>query len=131
MSTDPIADMFTVIRNANSVFKEKVDIPASKLKLNIVRILKEKGFISNYKFIEDRKQGILRIYLRYTPERKHILLGLKRVSKPGRRIYRGWRELPRVYNGLGYALVSTSQGLLTDEEARKRGLSGEIIGLVW
>lgn len=131
MSTDPIADMFTVIRNANRVFKEKVDIPASKLKLNIARTLKEKGFISNYKFIEDRKQGILRIYLRYTPERKHILLGLRRVSKPGRRIYRSWQELPKVQNGLGYALVSTSQGLMTDQEARSKKLGGEVIGLIW
>ena len=131
MVTDPIADMLTVIRNANRVFKEKVDIPASKLKLNLAHILKEKGFISNYKFIEDRKQGILRIYLRYTPERRHILLGLRRVSKPSRRIYRSWRELPRVDNGLGYALVSTDQGLMTDEEARKKKLGGEVIGYLW
>jgi len=131
MVTDPIADMLTVIRNANRVFKEKVDIPASKLKLNLAHILKEKGFISNYKFIEDRKQGILRIYLRYTPERRHILLGLGRVSKPSRRIYRSWRELPRVDNGLGYALVSTDQGLMTDEEARKKKLGGEVIGYLW
>ncbi|HCJ65867.1 MAG TPA: 30S ribosomal protein S8 [Elusimicrobia bacterium] len=131
MSTDSIAEMFTVIRNANRVFKEKVDVPASKMKLNIARLLKEKGFISNYKFIEDRKQGILRIYLRYTPERKHILLGLKRVSKPGRRIYRSWQELPRVYKGLGYAIVSTAQGLITDEEARSKKLGGEVVGLMW
>lgn len=131
MSTDSIAEMFTVIRNANRVFKEKVDIPASKMKLNIARVLKEKGFISNYKFIEDRKQGILRIYLRYTPERQHILLGLKRVSKPGRRIYRSWRELPRVDNGLGYVLVSTDHGLMTDYEARSKKIGGEIIGYVW
>lgn len=131
MSTDPIADMLTIIRNANRVFKEKVDIPGSKLKLEIVRVLKEKGFISNYKFIEDRKQGILRIYLKYTPERRQVLQGLRRVSKPGRRIYFGWKELPKVFNGLGYVLVSTSQGLLTDDEARKKKLGGEVIGYVW
>lgn len=131
MSTDPIADMLTIIRNANRVFKEKVDIPGSKLKLEIVRVLKEKGFISNYKFIEDRKQGILRIYLKYTPERRQVLQGLRRVSKPGRRIYFGWEELPKVFNGLGYVLVSTSQGLLTDDEARKKKLGGEVIGYVW
>lgn len=131
MSTDPIADMLTIIRNANRVFKEKVDIPGSKLKLEIVRVLKEKGFISNYKFIEDRKQGILRVYLKYTPERRQVLQGLRRVSKPGRRIYFGWKELPKVFNGLGYVLVSTSQGLLTDDEARKKKLGGEVIGYVW
>jgi small subunit ribosomal protein S8 len=101
------------------------------MKLNIARVLKEKGFISNYKFIEDRKQGILRIYLRYTSERQHIILGLRRVSKPGRRIYRSWRELPRVDNGLGYVLVSTDHGLMTDYEARSKKIGGEIIGYVW
>lgn len=131
MTTDPIADMFTVIRNANRVFKEKVDIPASKLKLNIIRLLKEKGFISNYKFIEDRKQGILRIYLRYTPQREQVICGLKRISKPGRRIYRSWKELPRVYTGLGYALISTSKGIFTDEEARKKKIGGEVVGYIW
>lgn len=131
MTTDPIADMFTVIRNANRVFKEKVDIPASKLKLNIIRLLKEKGFISNYKFIEDRKQGILRIYLCYTPQREQVICGLKRISKPGRRIYRSWKELPRVYTGLGYALISTSKGIFTDEEARKKKIGGEVVGYIW
>jgi len=131
MSTDPIADMFTIIRNANRVFKEKVDIPGSKLKLEIVRVLKEKGFISNYKFIEDRKQGILRIYLKYTPGRHQVLQGLRRISKPGRQIYSGWKRLPKVFNGLGYVLVSTSQGVLTDDEARKKKLGGEVIGCVW
>ncbi len=131
MSTDPIADMFTSIRNANRVFKEKVDIPASKMKLDIARILKGKGFISNYKFIEDRKQGILRIYLKYTSERNYVLLGLQRVSKSGRRIYRGWQKLPYVQSGLGYSLVTTSQGMMTDHEAREKKLGGEIVGFVW
>ncbi len=131
MSTDPVADMLTVMRNANQNFVEKVDVPASKLKLNIVRILKQENFISNYKFIEDRKQGILRIYLKYTPEHECVIKGLKRISRPGRRIYRTWKNLPKVYNGLGCAIISTSQGLMTDSEARQKKLGGEVICYVW
>lgn len=131
MITDPIADMFTRIRNANAKLVEKVDVPSSKLKIEIARVLKEEGYIANYKNIEDYKQGILRIYMKYTPQGKQVLLGLRRVSKPGLRVYRKSMEMPRVTGGLGVAIVSTSKGLMSDRKARREKLGGEVIGYAW
>ena len=131
MITDPIADMLTRIRNANDRYKEKVDAPASKLKEEILRVFQQEGFISSYKKIEDYKQGILRIYLKYGPHKEKVITGMKRVSKPGLRIYRPCDKLPRVYRGLGVAIVSTSRGVMTDTEARKQHLGGEVICTVW
>ena len=131
MVTDPIADMFTRIRNANSKIIEKVDIPSSKLQVEIAKILKEEGYIANYKSIEDHKQGILRIYLKYTQDGKKTLLGIKRVSRPGLKIYRQCGDIPKVIGGMGIAIVSTSNGLMTDSKARTAKLGGEVIAYVW
>lgn len=129
--SDPIADMLTRIRNANQKMKGKVDIPASKLKEKIVKVLKEEGYIANYKFISDRKQGILRVYLKYTPEQERVIKGLRRISRPGRRFYCGADELPRVYRGLGVAIISTSQGVMSAKKCRESNLGGEVICYVW
>jgi small subunit ribosomal protein S8 len=131
MMTDPIADMLTRIRNANMIKAEKVDIPASKLKLEITKILKEKGFIKSYKVLKDRKQGIIRITLKYTSDGERIITGLKRISKPGRRVYVGKDEIPSVMGGYGIAILSTSKGVLTDEVCREKGIGGEVICAVW
>jgi len=129
--SDPVGDMLTRIRNANQKMKGKVDIPASKLKEKIVKILKEEGYIANYKFISDRKQGILRVYLKYTPSQERVVIGLKRISRPGKRVYCRADELPRVDGGLGIAIISTSQGLMTDKKCREVTLGGEVICYVW
>jgi small subunit ribosomal protein S8 len=129
--SDPIADMLTRIRNANQKTKGKVDIPASKLKEKIIKVLKEEGYIANYKFISDRKQGILRVYLKYTPEQERVIKGLRRISRPGRRFYCGADELPRVYRGLGVAIISTSQGVMSAKKCRESNLGGEVICYVW
>lgn len=129
--SDPVADMLTRIRNANQKRKGKVDIPASKLKEKIVKVLKEEGYIANYKFISDRKQGILRVYLKYTLKQERVIKGLRRISRPGRRFYCGAGELPRVYRGLGVAIISTSQGVMTANKCRKASLGGEVICYVW
>lgn len=129
--TDPIADMLTRIRNANSVKHESVDIPSSKLKVELARILKEEGFIREYKVIDDGKQGTLRVYLKYTAQKGQVIQGLKRISKPGLRVYANKDEVPRVLGGLGLAILSTSKGVLTDKDARKEGVGGEVICYVW
>lgn len=130
--SDPVADMLTRIRNANQKKKGKVDIPASKLKEKIVKVLKEEGYIANYKFISDRKQGILRVYLKYTLiKQERVIKGLKRVSRPGRRFYCRTDELPRVQRGLGVAIISTSQGVMTAKRCREASLGGEVICYVW
>ncbi|MDR1400712.1 MAG: 30S ribosomal protein S8 [Endomicrobium sp.] len=131
MVTDPISDMFTRIRNSNVKLHEKVDIPLSKLKLEIAKILKKEGYISNFKNVEDGKQGILRIYLKYSSEGEMVLKGIERISKSSLRIYRGYEDIPRVVNGLGVAIVSTSNGLMTDRQARRDKIGGEIMGYVW
>jgi small subunit ribosomal protein S8 len=131
MITDTVSDMFARVRNANAKLHEKVDIPSSKLKIEIAKILKDEGYIANYKNIEDHKQGVLRVYLKYTAEGKQVLQGIKRVSKPSLRIYRGYDEMPRTVGGLGVTIVSTSKGLLTDRQARKEKIGGEVIGFVW
>ncbi|HDL90480.1 MAG TPA: 30S ribosomal protein S8 [Thermodesulforhabdus norvegica] len=129
--TDPIADFLVRIANAQMARHDKVDIPASKMKLSITRILKEEGYIKHYKYIKDNKQGIIRIHLKYDENRRAAIMGLKRISKPGRRVYVGCDEIPRVLNGLGIAILSTSQGILTDKEARKRRVGGELLCAIW
>ncbi|ARA98046.1 30S ribosomal protein S8 [Geobacillus thermodenitrificans] len=129
--TDPIADMLTRIRNANMVRHEKLEVPASKIKREIAEILKREGFIRDVEYIEDNKQGILRIFLKYGSNNERVITGLKRISKPGLRVYVKAHEVPRVLNGLGIAILSTSQGILTDKEARQKGTGGEVIAYVW
>ena len=129
--TDPIADMLTRIRNANMVRHEKLEIPASNLKKEIAEILKREGFVRDVEYIEDNKQGIIRIFLKYGSNNERVITGLKRISKPGLRVYAKATEVPRVLNGLGIALVSTSQGVLTDKEARAKQLGGEVLAYVW
>jgi small subunit ribosomal protein S8 len=129
--TDPIADMLTRIRNAVAVGHERVAMPASKLKVNIARILTDEGFIDRFEVIEAGHRSELELVLRYAERRRPVIMGLKRVSRPGHRVYAGATELPRVQGGLGVAVVSTSQGLMPDREARKRRLGGEILCEVW
>lgn len=129
--TDPIADMLTRIRNANMVRHEKLEVPASNLKKEIAEILKREGFIRDVEYIDDNKQGIIRIFLKYGKNNERVITGLKRISKPGLRVYAKTDEIPKVLNGLGIALVSTSQGVLTDKEARAKKVGGEIIAYVW
>ncbi|MCS7163416.1 MAG: 30S ribosomal protein S8 [Thermodesulfovibrio sp.] len=131
MMTDPISDMLTRIRNAIRVKADKVDIPASRMKIEISKILKEEGFIKSYKIIKDKKQGIIRINLKYTPEGDSVISDLKRISKPGRRVYVSKDKVPYVMGGLGIAILTTSQGVMTDKECRQRGIGGEVICYVW
>ena len=129
--TDPIADMITRIRNANVVKHETVDVPASNMKKELARILLEEGFIRGYDVIEDGKQGIIRIQLKYGQTGERVISGLKRISKPGMRVYADKHEVPRVLNGLGISIISTSKGILTDKQARKENVGGEVICYVW
>jgi len=129
--SDPIADMLTRIRNAGKAKFPSVDIPGSKVKVEMASVLKEAGYIKNYKYIRDNKQGILRIYLKYGADQSHVILRLNRVSKPSRRIYRKRDEIEPVYNGLGLAIVSTSKGIMSDARARKENVGGEILCHVW
>ncbi|MDX8363063.1 30S ribosomal protein S8 [Cytobacillus sp. IB215316] len=129
--TDPIADLLTRIRNANMVRHDKLEVPASNMKKDIADILKREGFVRDVEFIEDNKQGILRIFLKYGANNERVITGLKRISKPGLRVYAKADEVPRVLNGLGIAIVSTSQGVLTDKEARQKQTGGEVLAYVW
>ena len=129
--TDPIADMLNRIRNANVVKHETVDVPASNMKKELARILLEEGFIRGYDVIEDGKQGIIRIQLKYGQTGERVISGLKRISKPGMRVYADKHEVPRVLNGLGISIISTSKGILTDKQARKENVGGEVICYVW
>ena len=129
--TDPIADMLTRIRNANVVKHETVDVPASNMKKELSRILLEEGFIRGYDVIEDAKQGIIRIQLKYGQSGERVISGLKRISKPGMRVYAAKDEIPKVLNGLGISVISTSKGVLTDKQARKENVGGEVICYVW
>ena len=129
--TDPIADMLTRIRNANMVKHEKLELPGSKMKKEIADILKREGFVSDYEFVEDNKQGILRIFLKYGANEERVITGIKRISKPGLRVYAKADEVPRVLNGLGIAIVSTSRGVLSDKEARSQAVGGEVLAYVW
>ena len=129
--TDPIADFLTRIRNANMVKHETLEVPASKIKRDIAEILKREGFIRDVEYIEDDKQGIIRVFLKYGQNGEKVITGLKRVSKPGLRVYKKREDLPKVLNGLGIAILSTSEGLLTDKEARQKNVGGEVIAYVW
>ena len=129
--TDPIADMLTRIRNAGSARHESVDVPASKMKKSIAQILLDEGYIKAFQIIDDGTQGIIRITLKYTQNRQKAITGLKRVSKPGLRVYAGAQELPKVLRGLGVAIVSTSKGIMTDKKARELNVGGEVLAFVW
>ena len=129
--SDPIANLLTNIRNAAHARKETVDIPASKLGQKILEIFKSDGYLEDFRLIKDNKQGILKVYLKYTKDRKSAIIGLKRVSKPGLRVYAKNDNLPRVISGLGTAVVSTSKGIMTDREARKSNIGGEVLCYIW
>ena len=129
--TDPIADMLTRIRNANSAKHKTVDIPASKMKTAIAEILFKEGYIKSFEIINNETQGIIRITLKYDEKGNRVIDGIKRISKPGLRVYEGKEELPKVLNGLGIAIVSTSKGLKTDKEAREAGIGGEVLAYIW
>ena len=129
--TDPIADMLTRIRNAGSAKHETVDVPASKMKKAIAEILLEEGYIRSFQLIDDGTQGVIRITLKYLPGKEKAIQGLKRVSKPGLRVYAGAAELPRVLRGLGIAIISTSKGIMTDKKARAAHVGGEVLAFVW
>lgn len=129
--TDPIADMLTRIRNGIQARHDRVELPSSKLKVEIARILKSEGFISNYKLTEDKVQSTLRIYLKYSEDGEPVIHGIERVSRPGRRVYRNKQEIPRVLGGLGLAIVSTSKGVLSGAEAARTGVGGEVLCQVW
>ena len=129
--SDVIADMLTRIRNANDAKHDTVDIPASNLKKSIAQILLEEGYIKNYQLVEDGKQGIIRVTLKYAAGKQKVIHGLRRVSKPGLRIYSNCEDMPRVMNGLGIAIVSTSKGVMTDKKARQANVGGEVLAFVW
>jgi small subunit ribosomal protein S8 len=131
MMTDPIADMLTRIRNASKAKHEEVDIPSSKLKVEIAKILKDEGFVKNVKLVKDRRQGLIRVYLKYTEDEIPVIQGIKRISKPGRRIYAGNDSIPRVLAGLGTAIMSTPKGIQTGKQAKKDNVGGEVICHVW
>lgn len=129
--TDTIADMLTRIRNANSAKHPTVDVPASKMKKQIAQILVDEGYIKSFRVIDDDKQGVIRITLKYTENKSQVITGLRRVSKPGLRIYSNSKDMPKVMKGLGIAIVSTSKGIMTDREARKNNVGGEVLAFVW
>ena len=129
--TDPIADMLTRIRNANQMRYKEVEVPASRIKLEIARILKEEGYISDVKIKKDKVQDVMVLNLKYGEKKERVITGLKRISKPGLRVYAKVEELPRVLNGLGIAIISTSKGIMTDKEARKESLGGEVLAYIW
>ena len=130
-TTDPIAEMLTRIRNANSAKHKTVDVPASKMKTAIAEILFKEGYIKSFELINDENQGTIRITLKYDEKGVRVIDGIKRISKPGLRVYANKEELPRVLNGLGTAIISTSQGLKTDKEAREAGIGGEVLAYIW
>ena len=129
--TDPIADMLTRIRNANQMRYKEVEVPASKIKLEIARILKDEGFIEDFKIKKNSVQNIIVLNLKYGQKKERVITGLKRISKPGLRVYAKTEEMPKVLNGLGIAIVSTSKGIMTDKEARKESLGGEVLAYIW
>ncbi|HYA39943.1 MAG TPA: 30S ribosomal protein S8 [Syntrophobacteraceae bacterium] len=131
MVSDPIGDLLNRIRNAQKARFDKVDIPASRMKANLCRILKEEGYIKNYKFIRDDKQGMLRVHIKYGEGRQGALVGARRISRSGRRIYVGHEYIPRIMSGMGISILSTSRGVMTDKQARKEGIGGEVLCAVW
>lgn len=129
--TDPIADMLTRIRNANQMYKETVEIPASSVKRSILEVLKSEGFIRDFEWISDEKQGMLKVQLAYATSKERVIKGLKRISKPGLRVYANHGEIPRVLNGLGVAVISTSKGVMTGQQAQRQKIGGEVIAYIW
>lgn len=129
--TDPIADFLTRIRNANMVRHDLVEVPASKIKKDIAEILKSEGFVRDVEYIEDDKQGVIRVFLKYSADKTRVITGLKRISKPGLRTYVKSDDVPKVLNGLGIAIISTSEGVITDKEARAKKIGGEVLAYVW
>ncbi|GEL15520.1 30S ribosomal protein S8 [Pediococcus cellicola] len=129
--TDPIADFLTRIRNANMVRHESLEVPASKIKRDIAEILKNEGFIKNVEYVDDDKQGIIRVFLKYGKNKERVITGLKRISKPGLRSYVKADDVPKVLNGLGIAIISTSEGVITDKEARAKKIGGEVLAYIW
>ena len=129
--TDPVADMLTRIRNANNAKHDTVDVPASNMKKSIAQILLDEGYIKNFQLIDDGTQGVIRVPLQYGPGKEKVITGLRRVSKPGLRVYARCEELPKVLGGLGIAIISTSKGLMTDKEARKNAIGGEVLAYIW
>lgn len=129
--SDPIADFLTRIRNAGMVYHDKVEVPASRVKKELAELLKSEGYIKDVEFIADDKQGVIRMYLKYGPNRERVITGLKRISRPGLRVYAKKDEMPKVLGGLGIAIISTSKGIMTDKKARKEGLGGEVISYIW
>lgn len=129
--TDPVADMLTRIRNGIQARHERVEIPASKLKVEIARILKDEGFISNYKVVDGEVQSVLRVYLKYADDGEPVIHGIERLSRPGRRVYRGKKDIPRVLGGLGLSIISTSRGVMSGSQAAQRGVGGEVLCQVW
>lgn len=129
--SDPIADFLTRIRNAGMVYHDKVEVPSSTIKKDIAELLKAEGYIKDVEYITDDKQGVIRMYLKYGPNRERVITGLKRISRPGLRVYAKKDEMPKVLGGLGIAVISTSKGIMTDKKARKEGLGGEVISYIW
>ena len=129
--SDPIADMLTRIRNAGKAKFKSVDIPGSRMKTEVAKVLKSEGYIRDYKFVSDAKQGILRVYLKYSPDQRHTIYGIQRISKPSRRVYVKGNKIPPVLNGLGIAILSTSKGIMTDKAARRENIGGELLCHVW
>jgi small subunit ribosomal protein S8 len=129
--TDPIADMLTRIRNANQMYKETVEIPASSVKRSILEVLKSEGFIRDFEWISDEKQGMLKVQLAYASSKERVIKGLKRISKPGLRVYANYGEIPKVLNGLGVAVLSTSKGVMTGQQAQRQKIGGEVIAYIW
>lgn len=131
LSSDPIADFLTRIRNAGMVYHDKVEVPSSNIKKALAELMKQEGYIKDYEYIEDNKQGVLRIYLRYGPNKERVITGLKRISRPGLRVYAKKDQIPKVLGGLGVAVISTSKGIMPDRQARREGLGGEVICYIW
>jgi small subunit ribosomal protein S8 len=129
--SDPIADFLSRIRNAGTVYHDKIEVPSSNIKKALADLMKQEGFIKDYEIIEDNKQGILKVYLKYGPNRERVISGLKRISRPGLRIYAKKDQLPKVLGGLGVAVISTSKGIMPDRQARREGLGGEVICYIW
>ncbi|MHB8074608.1 30S ribosomal protein S8 [Desulfosporosinus fructosivorans] len=129
--SDPIADFLTRIRNAGMVYHDKVEVPASRVKKELAELLKAEGYIKDVEYIADDKQGMIRMYLKYGPNRERVITGLKRISRPGLRVYAKKDEMPKVLGGLGIAVISTSKGIMSDKRARKEGLGGEVISYIW
>lgn len=129
--SDPIADLLTRIRNANTVYHDRIEVPGSKLKKSIVQILKDEGFVRDFEWVDNGHQGTIRVYLKYGPSKTRVISGLRRISRPGLRVYAKKDQVPKVLGGLGVAILSTSHGIMTDKKARQTGLGGEVLCYIW